>query len=233
MNPSETTFFWVKPSGQSSRLFTSLGVSLLVHLLVFQLFLVLGPEHANSPAPAPELTFLSREIPEHRALLESIQAQFPTAALSHPKLSSERWLQPEFRASYRWPQTAPILPALPNPAAHFPTIAPPLPLQETSITSPQARVLLSGALKNRSPKSPNPPVAPAPASTSLESPRFWIAVRPSGEVAHVFLDSPGVPSESSRSTETFLRQLRFDPNHTAPELEWGQAVLQPANPPSQ
>jgi hypothetical protein len=225
MHPSGTLFFWGKALAQPSRLITSLGVSLLAHLLVFQLFWVLGPEHATSPAPAPELTVLSREIPEHRSLLESIQAQFPTAARSHPKLSSEPWLRSDFHASHHWLHTEPLLPPLP-PSTSAPALGPARSLSETSLASAHGRLLLSAPLQNRTPRSLGMAL-PSPSRNPGGSARFWIAVRPSGEVAHVFLQSPSLIPEEARAMEAFLHQVRFEPDPTAPDLQWGQATLQP------
>ena len=230
MNPAGATFSWENTIGHSSRLLAAIGVSVLAHLLIFQLFLVLGPEHANSPAPAPELTFLSPDVPEHRALLESIRAQFPTAALSHPKLSSERWMKHSFHPSYHWPQTEPLLPKLSPSPATPPPLAPKLPLENAASTA-RGQLLLSPALRTRAPHLSQLPSFPSlPAGQSrIEAPRFWVAVQPSGEVAHVFLESSSGQPETDRNTEAFLRQLHFVPTPQSKALEWGQAALQEPN----
>jgi hypothetical protein len=208
----------------------ALGLSALLHLLLFQLFLVLGPEHATSPAPAPEIELISSQIPEHRALLESIQARSPAAALAHQLLPPEAAPAPRFRPSL--PPNAPGLvqlqiPDLPTP--ELPPILPPLPPSPLPSESRPLIVLEPAALQNRILPA-NPPAAGSSPTQPHPTPRepfarFRITLSPSGTLLALELEKTSGNPAHDQQAESLLRSVNFAPDPAARNPLLGSACV--------
>lgn len=101
-------FEWPARQWFSWRFIAFLGISSGVHVLAFLLFQVVERDRVTSPVREKEVTFLSWEVPGHQALLSAVEAETPTAVLSHPLLPVD--------AELRAPRRS-VLPALNTPLA--------------------------------------------------------------------------------------------------------------------
>jgi hypothetical protein len=86
MSNSGLIFSWPARRWFSWRFLAFFGISSAVHGVVFMLFQVVEKDRVTSPAREKEITFLSWEVPGHQALLAAVEAETPTAVLSHPLL---------------------------------------------------------------------------------------------------------------------------------------------------
>jgi hypothetical protein len=91
-------FDWPLREWFSWRLLAFVGVSIGIHGLAFVLFQVVERDRATHPALEKEVVFLSWEVPGHQALLSQVEAESPTALLSHPLLPTEPELRPRLRS---------------------------------------------------------------------------------------------------------------------------------------
>jgi hypothetical protein len=98
MQGSGLIFQWPARQWFSWRFLAFLGISSGVHGLAFLLFQVVERDRVTSPAREKEVTFLSWEVPGHQALLAAVEAETPTAVLSHPLLPADAELRAPWRS---------------------------------------------------------------------------------------------------------------------------------------
>ncbi len=228
MDSAGLTFSWTPPRWFCPRLSATLGVSVLVHLLIFFLFLVLGPEHLTSPPPAPEISLLSPDVPEHQALLESLRSESPIAALAHQLLPSTHLAKLPFRRSFQNQKSAPLS----NQQNFLPPTFPLIKLPETSRDQslpPESpaplftgKLELDAELSSRIPANLSIPTTPV--SQLLEPSRFRIALREDGKVAFLILEKSSGNEEADRKAELIIKNLTFGQS-TNQRLQWGKAAL--------
>lgn len=201
---------------------------MLVHLLIFFLFLVLGPEHLTSPPPAPEISILSPDIPEHHALLESLLSESPIASLAHQLLPSNHLAKLPFHPSFKSQKSAPLS----NPQTLLPSTFPLIRLPDTAQppsvlpTSPApvftGKLELDAELSSRIPANLSIPTAPV--SQLLEPSRFRIALREDGKVAFLIIEKSSGNEEADRRAELLIKNLTFGQSSNQ-RLQWGKASL--------
>lgn len=186
----------------------------------------------NSPARERGVTLLSSDVPEHRLLLEAVQAEAPTMALSHALLPVDELLRVPYRSSFdgaaktlrdvgRFKNgcTYPVPLLLTGDKTAFGKRAGDNGSAEKEFVG---RVEFSEPLASRTFIS-KMPVPRLPLSHSLSSPTYLVGVSPSGDVQWVF------PSEGSGSEEmdaeglSFLKSIKFEPRGSA--VEWADATV--------
>lgn len=209
-----------------SRLLRFFATSVLAHLLVFQLFQIVTQEKVTAPERERELQLLSSEHPEHRTLLQAVEAEAPLAALSHQLLpSSEALPQRPYRSAFADTHVPPKLPPLWKPPS--PTLIPKF-TRSTAKTERAPRMEpfpgalnLSFPLKERLLSLPKIPCLPH--GKSLENPEFLIGVSKEGSVKFLVLQRSSGDPVADVSAEQALRQTLFA--RATPETEWAEASL--------
>ncbi|MEY5025354.1 MAG: hypothetical protein RLZZ244_882 [Verrucomicrobiota bacterium] len=214
------------------RLAAAFGASAAVHLLIFLLFIVVSSEKVSSPRPAPELLLLSRDIPEHRPLLDALESESPTQTLSHRLLPADSALNTPPRFFLARSDLRP-LPLPKNPGAK-PVAVTDLPSPPAQQQPPPASFLgslqLSPNLQAR--LLPPPPIPRAPTPQLLEPASFLVGISSGGECGFLLLQKSSGDGNADRAAESFLRSLPFSKAPQAPPSawEWGQITLQWASP---
>jgi hypothetical protein len=232
MSSDGLTFQWFPRRWFCPRLAATLGLSILGHLIAFLLFIIVSSEQVTSPIPAPEISILNQDIPEHRTLLDALQSQSPIGALAHRLLPVGNLSAAPYQYSFNSSQLGPLSPPRWTPPKSHPLTRVPL-ASNIPTPSPSAhfagKLTLTPALKSRLPVPPTLPSAPT--RQLLQPATFLIGVRADGSVAFLMLQSSSGDGRADLETEAFLRQLRFENHETA--LEWGHATLLWATPPAQ
>lgn len=239
MDFSSFTFDWKTHRWFCPRLAATLGISIFAHLLVALLFTVETAEKVTSPPPSDEISILSRDIPEHRALLDFLKSESPIGALAHQLLPVGETPKTHYHFSFahsqlvplpppRWtlPQTTPLprVPILAPETKNTPA-TPPHPL--TSGTSRfEGKLHLPAAIQSRLQSPLRIPTSPT--QQLLEPVTFLIGIRAQGSVAFVMLQKTSGDSSADSHAENFLHQLTFQKSDSP--LEWGSATLEWASP---
>ena len=222
------SFDWRIARWFTDPLFRFLLVSALCHLLVFMLLQVVSTEKVTAPDREREMQFLSTEIPEHKALLDAVEAETPLAALSHQLLSVESLLsrpyasalmdsKPAPREATLWKNPASV--ALPRGSFFLERVSAQQQIQHKPFAG---RLVLEGDLGDRLVDSPETPSGPA--DKALERSEFLLGVSTTGEVKFVILQKSSGDTHSDTIAEHFLRQVAFAPR--GKEIEWGLARLE-------
>ena len=226
------TFDWPLRRWFSARFASLFLVSALVHAAAFFVFQVVENSVVNSPARERGVTLLSSDVAEHRLLLEAVQAEAPTMALSHALLPVDDVLRVPYRSSFDGAgRIVRDVERLKNRDAY------PMPFLIPGEKTPAGkragdgrsaekefvgRVEFSEPLASRA-FSCKMPVPRLPLSHAVLSPTYWIGVSPSGDVQWV------LPSKSSGSEETdsevlsFVKSIKFEPRSSA--VEWADATV--------
>ncbi len=222
------SFDWRRSKWFKDPLSRFLLVSALGHLLIFMLFQVVSTEKVTAPDREREMQFLSAEIPEHKVLLDAVEAETPLAALSHQLLSVGSLLSRPYASAFMDSKPAPKEVALwKNPSA----VALPRGSFHSGKASAQqlirhklfaGRLVLEGGLGNRLVNSPETPSSPA--DKALEHAEFLLGVSAPGEVKFVILQKSSGDSQSDRIAEHFIRQTAFAAGEQG--IQWGHARLE-------
>ena len=228
------TFDWPVRRWFSARFAVLFLVSALVHAAAFFVFQVVENSVVNSPARERGVTLLSSDVAEHRLLLEAVQAEAPTMALSHALLPVDDLLRVPYRSSFDGSGgIVRDVERLKNRDAY------PVPFLisgektvdgrragEGRITEKEfvGRVEFSEPLVSRA-FSLKMPVPRLPLSHSLSSPTYLVGVSPSGDVQWVFPSRGSGSEEMDAEGLSFLKSIKFEPRGSAVEWADGTVVL--------
>jgi hypothetical protein len=232
------TFDWPLPRWFSARFAALFSVSALAHAAAFFVFQVVENSVVNSPARERGVTLLSSDVAEHRLLLEAVQAEAPTMALSHALLPVDDLLRVPYRSSFdgagrtfrdveplksREAYPLPFLVSGGNSAAGARSVDGGIPMKEF-----EGRAEFAGPLASRA-FSPGMPVPRAPLSIAVSSPTYWIGVSPSGDVQWVLLCRSSGSDDTDSEALSFLKSIKFEPRAGA--VEWADGTVVLGSPP--
>jgi len=239
MHSSSFTFDWKTHRWFCPRLAATLGISIFAHLLVALLFTVETTEKVTSPPPSDEISILSRDIPEHRALLDFLQSESPIGALAHQLLPVGDTPKTHYHFSFAHSQLVPLPPprwTLPQttPLPQVPILTPDNTENPATPNNPltsrasrfEGNLHCTASLQSRL-QSPLR-IPSSPTLQLLEPVTFLIGIRAQGSVAYVMLQKTSGDSNADSHAENFLRQLTFQKSDSP--LEWGSATLEWASP---
>ena len=227
------SFDWAGSKWFKDPLFRFLLVSALSHLLIFMLLQVVSTEKVTAPDREREMQFLSSEVPEHKALLDAIEAETPLGALSHQLLPVDSLLVRPYASAFMDSKPAPKEVALwKNPPGIILPIQT-LPLGGTAVSQPsphappfKGRLVVNETLAGRLLKAPETPESPL--GKALENTEFLVGVSGSGEVKFVILQKSSGDGRADAGAEHFMRQISF--SHAEQEIAWGQVRLEWGSP---
>jgi hypothetical protein len=226
------TFDWPLHRWFSARFAVIFSVSALVHAAAFFVFQVAENSVVNSPARERGVTLLSADLPAHRLLLEAVQAEAPTMALSHPLLPVDDLLRIPYRSSFEdVGRAVRDVEPLKNSDAY------PVPLLfsgGSTVAGMRAgdsrisgkdflgRVVFSEPLASRT-FSSSIPVPRLPPSQSVSNPAYWIGVSPNGDVQWVLLCKGSGSEEMDSEALNFVKSIKFEARGGA--VEWADATV--------
>lgn len=225
MQTDALTFAWPIRRWFQGKLLLFFGVSALLHGSLFLLFQVVHREKVTAPERERELQILSRDIPEHRILLEAVEAEVPLGALSHQLLPVDELLQKAQHFDFVGVEAQPKQPERWRPVAQ---VSPPsfrrqnAPKPAHEFAEFPGAIQLSDGLKAR--LADGVEVPGAPGGKIVKCPVYWIGVDGAGTVQFVHLQSSSGDEESDRLGENVLRHLSFTGGET--NTVWGEATLQ-------
>ena len=223
-NARTLTFDWPTHHWLRSKIPLFFFVSALLHGGAFLLFQVVNQEKVTAPDRERELQLLSADIPEHRALLESVEAEVPLGALSHHLLPVEDLLGIPYRSAFSISKVEPKEPerwnslaAVPVPIFTFAVVRPRTP----ELSSFRGAVILTSSLQAR--LSAAPEIPETPDRKILENPEFLLGVDSSGSVQFVWLQKSSGDEIADRLGERVMRGLNFAGGEA--QTVWGTARL--------
>ncbi len=174
--PAEAlTFAWPNPERwYQSRLLRFLAVSVLGHLLAFQLFQVVTQEKVTAPERERELQFLSSDNPDHQTFLQAVESEVPLAALSHQLLATDGLQERPYQSAFAESRITPKEPARWSPAhaqviPKFEGRTPSSPAPSLSAAPFPGKIIFSASLQDR--------LSMAPPFRARPLAKFW-KVRP-------------------------------------------------------
>jgi len=222
------TFDWPAHHWLRSKIPLFFCASALLHGCVFLLFQVVNREKVTAPDRERELQLLSGEIPEHRALLESVEAEVPLGALSHQLLPVEDLLRRPYRSAFSISKVEPK-----EPERWSSVAAVPVPVflvfsgggirkQTRELSHFQGAVILAPILKSRLTTPPELPESPG--GKILENPEYLLGVESSGTVQFVWLQKSSGDEAADQLGERVMRGLNFAGGEA--QTNWGAARLQ-------
>lgn len=223
-NARTLTFDWPVHHWFRSKIPLFFFVSALLHGCAFLLFQVVNREKVTAPDRERELQLLSADIPEHRALLESVEAEVPLGALSHHLLPVEDLLRIPYRSAFSISKVEPKEPERWNSLATVPvpmfTVA--VTKSQTPALSPfHGAVVLDSVLQARLSAAPELPEAPD--GRVLENPEYLLGVEGSGNVQFVWLQKSSGDQAADQLGERVMRGLNFVGGEA--QTVWGSARL--------
>ncbi len=223
------TFAWPVRRWFNGKIVLFFFVSLLLHGICFLLFQVVNREKVTAPERERELQLLSSEIPEHRALLEAVEAEVPLGALSHHLLSVDYLLQQPYRSAF---SNSKVEPKDPERWRSSATASIPILADLTRSTRPKkfsdfaGAIILSPPLDKRLKGSPELPTAPG--GKVLENPEYLLGVNGTGTVQFVWLQKSSGDESADRIGEEVLRGLSFKGGEA--HTQFAPGTLQWRNP---
>jgi len=223
-NARTLTFDWPIHHWFRSKIPLFFFVSALLHGCAFLLFQVVNREKVTAPDRERELQLLSAEIPEHRALLESVEAEVPLGALSHHLLPVEDLLGIPYRSAFSISKVEPKEPDRWNSLAVVPvpifTVAVARP-KTPELSSFRGAVILASSLQAR--LSTPPELPETPDGKILENPEYLLGVEGSGSVQFVWLQKSSGDQAADQLGERVMRGLNFAGGEA--QTAWGTASL--------
>ena len=223
------TFDWPRRRWFSIRFLALFFASASLHAAAFFVFQIVEKSGVRSPSRERGVTVLSSDIPEHRLLLESVQSEAPTMALSHKLIGVDDLLSVPYRSSLALLSSELRDVSLPRALDNYP-----LPvavrggggsMNSTStgnaenVPNFEGRVFFSEPLSSRKFKA-SKPAPKMPFVRSILYPEYWIGVSPQGDVQFVLLQRSSGSEEADLEGEAFLRAVRFESRAGA--VEWAK-----------
>jgi hypothetical protein len=230
------TFDWPLKSWFSMRFLALFFASASLHAAAFFVFQIVEKSGVRSPSRERGVTVLSYDIPEHRLLLESVQSEAPTMALSHKLLPVDDLLSVPYRSSL-----ALLSSELRDAASPRETDGYPVPVAmriagETMDAASQGggripnfagRVVFSEPLSARK-FTASTPVPKMPRTRLILYPEYLVGVSPQGNVQFVMLQKSSGSEEADSEGEAFLRGVRFESRGSS--IEWAKGGVFFGNP---
>lgn len=226
------TFDWPLKRWFSARFVLLFLVSALVHAAAFFVFQVVENSVVNSPARERGVTLLSSDVAEHRLLLEAVQAEAPTMALSHALLPVDALLRVPYRSSFDG--SGGVVRDV-SPFKNRNAYPVPFLISEGSAVADNraaqgkseekeflGRVEFSEPLASRT-FSSKMPVPRTPLSHAVSTPTFWIGVSPGGDVQWVLPSSSSGSEETDSEVLSFVKSIKFEPRGSA--VEWADVTV--------
>lgn len=226
------TFDWPLRRWFSGRFLALFFASAAIHAAAFFVFQIVEKSGVRSPTRERGVTVLSFDIPEHRLLLESVQSEAPTMALSHKLLQVDDLLSVPYRSSLallnselrdvvltRRPDSYPVPVALRGAAGWMDS---PSRGSAKNTKNFAGRVVFSEPLSTRK-FTPSKPVPKMPLSRLILHPEYWVGVSPKGQVQFVLLQRSSGSEEADLEGEAFLKAISFESGGR--NVDWAKCVV--------
>jgi hypothetical protein len=209
-------------------------LSLFAHVAAFFVFRVVYPPQATMSAPAPAITVLDPQRPDHQTLLRWIEAEDPAPVATVASGITDRLLHVTYQPSYATLRTPPLTLPVDHTAVPFPPARDPLTVIRSvepkaaevkkSTRGEPTRVSISGNLTQRVPGN-LPPFALRTQSAELLGPAtFLIGVDQRGFIQYIMPQvSSGNPAMDDAAAD-YLRNLKLLPAEDS--IAWGHARVE-------
>lgn len=226
------TFDWPLRRWFSIRFLALFFASASLHAAAFFVFQIVEKFGVRSPTRERGITVLSSDIPEHRLLLESVQSEAPTMALSHKLLQVDDLLSVPYRSSLallsselrdaaltRRPDNYPVPVAIRSAGGRMDSAS-----QGSDKSTPNfaGRVVFFEPLSARK-FTASKPAPKMPLARLILYPEYWIGVAPQGNVQFVLLQRSSGSEEADLEGEAFLREVHFE--NRGRNIEWAKGVV--------